>query len=222
MSFGIALCGFTVWTVKGWYDSSKRQCIKMLSKPSIKPVFFSISGCPFPSGYWAIPDEFCTPSLALLELGVKTTAWIHVIANHMEGTFGIGFHFQLEMTHLDMPFIGEGCRIENSSGLANYSRWILHHPLPHERHFLNWGWKWQLKFMSQLNLMEGTSGIGFHFQLEMSYLDMPSIEVAEFIWNSQFPGIMLRHLCLQCLCLLFLSCSFLKEYVCRLSWIHAL
>ena len=32
--------------------------------------------------------------------------------------------------------------------------------------------------------VEGTSRIGFHFQLEMFHLDMPSIGGVEFIWNS--------------------------------------
>ena len=75
--------------------------------------------------YLAIPDEFCIspspsppppppPLKVLLVLGVKVTAAIHVPAkpygshfwqNHMEVTYGSGFHLRLEMTHLDIPSI---------------------------------------------------------------------------------------------------------------------
>ena len=41
---------------------------------------------------------------------------------------------------------------------------------------------WQLEFMSQQNPKEGTSGIEFHFQLEMSHLNMTFIEGE--VWNS--------------------------------------
>ena len=56
---------------------------------------------------------------ALLELGVKTTARIHVPAKPMDYgryVWYIGLHFQLEMSHLDIPSMGEGGW--NSSGIA--------------------------------------------------------------------------------------------------------
>ena len=40
--------------------------------------------------------------------GVKTTAGIHIKGNPKEGTSRIGYHFQLEISHLDMPSRGGG------------------------------------------------------------------------------------------------------------------
>ena len=169
----------------------------------------------------------------------KTTTWIHVPANLMEGTSVIGFHIQLEMSHWDLPSIGEGCRI--AKFILTIQLFQINSappPYPHERHFWNWGVKTTAGIHVPGKPKEGTSGIGFHIQLvEMTYLDIPSILGAEFAWNSPFPSMLLCHPCVIFSLIWYKSFNMIYVFhvffysslvasllnsVCLLSWIHAL